>query len=216
MPATFTPSEVSLHNHADDCWVSFFGDVYDLTTLINSYKGTLAAPILRFAGQDISHWFDVDAQDGKASVKTHIDPTTNLEVPYTPFGRFIHVPPTEPDANWTTDFGTPWWKDDRYNVGKLTRKTTRIKLVNMLTQHEHIMEVPVEETLEDIRERYLEYNQHAKSYTWKRLGKKLDMKKPLAENNVTDESDEFDRLNIPEDAYIPAIHLYYDDDLTVQ
>jgi hypothetical protein len=39
--------------------------------------------------------------------------------------------------------------------------------------------------------------------------------KPL-QNNVTDESDEFDRLNIPEDAYIPAIHLYYDDDLTVQ
>jgi hypothetical protein len=84
-------------------------------------------------------------------VKTHIDPTTNLEVPYTPFGRFIHVPPTEPDANWTTDFGTPWWKDDRYNVGKLTRKTTRIKLVNMLTQHEHIMEVRVIALLTDVR-----------------------------------------------------------------
>jgi hypothetical protein len=45
MPATFTPSEVSLHNHADDCWVSFFGDVYDLTTLINSYKGEALAAL---------------------------------------------------------------------------------------------------------------------------------------------------------------------------
>jgi cytochrome b involved in lipid metabolism len=30
----YTPDEVALHNTADDCWVSFFGEVYDLTNLI--------------------------------------------------------------------------------------------------------------------------------------------------------------------------------------
>jgi hypothetical protein len=48
---------------------------------------TLAEPILRFAGQDISNWFDVDEKDGKAAVKTHVDSVTNLRVPYTPFGQ---------------------------------------------------------------------------------------------------------------------------------
>ena len=34
-------------------------------------------------------------------------------------------------------------------------------------------------------------------------------------NDIPDESEEFIDLNIDEDAYIPAVHLYYNDDLTV-
>ena len=30
----YTPEEVSKHNTADDCWVSFFNEVYDITQLI--------------------------------------------------------------------------------------------------------------------------------------------------------------------------------------
>lgn len=50
------------------------------------------------------------------------------------------------------------------------------------------------------------------------------MEKTLEENNIIDETDEFERLilylifrlDIPEDEwYIPAIHLYFNDDLTV-
>jgi hypothetical protein len=31
-------------------------------------------------------------------------------MPYTPMGRFLHIPPPEPDADWVVDFDTPWWK----------------------------------------------------------------------------------------------------------
>ena len=57
----------------------------------------------------------------------------------------------------------------------------------MLTDHEEIIEVlnclifkvPSEETINEILERYLVVNHHAASYTWKRLGKPLDMEKTL-------------------------------------
>ena len=39
----FTPNEVSLHNTADDLWVSFLGKVYDLTPLCEKYKGKNAS-----------------------------------------------------------------------------------------------------------------------------------------------------------------------------
>jgi len=75
--------------------------------------------------------------------------------------------------------------------------------------------VCAEETIDEIRARYLEYNAHAESYTWKRLGKALDMNTTLADNGVTDESEEFSKLRIPGDFYYPALHLYFDDDLTI-
>jgi hypothetical protein len=72
-----------------------------------------------------------------------------------------------------------------------------------------------EETVGEIRARYLEFNAHAASYTWKRLGAPLAMDKTLAENGVPDETDTFDALRIPTDYYYPALLLYFDDDLTV-
>jgi len=47
--------------------------------------------------------------------------------------------------------------------------------------------------------RYLEINVHAASYTWKRLGRPLDMTKNLEENDIVDETFEFERMAIPED-----------------
>ncbi len=35
----FSKDEVALHNVQSDCWVSFFGKVYDLTALVNEHKG---------------------------------------------------------------------------------------------------------------------------------------------------------------------------------
>jgi len=77
------------------------------------------------------------------------------------------------------------------------------------------VQVCVEETMEEILERYLDFNRHAGSYTWKRLGQKLDMEKTLEENNVVDESNDFCLMGLPDDYYVPAIHLYFNDDLTV-
>ncbi len=43
----------------------------------------------------------------------------------------------------------------------------------------------------------------------------LDMDKTLTENGVLDESEEFAALDIHEDEFIPVLHLYFNDDLTV-
>lgn len=85
----------------------------------------------------------------------------------------------------------------------------------MLTKHEDTLDVAQEETINEILDRYLEINQHAASYTWKRLGKELNMDRNLAQNDIPDETDELIELGIDIEEYIPAIHLYFDDDLTI-
>ena len=47
-----------MHNTSSDCWVSFFGEVYDLSKLIQDNFGAECEPIIKFAGQDITNWFD--------------------------------------------------------------------------------------------------------------------------------------------------------------
>lgn len=49
----------------------------------------------------------------------------------------------------------------------------------MITDHEYVLEVASEETINEILDRYLKINVHANSYVWKRLGKPLDMKQTL-------------------------------------
>merc|ERR1711959_533914 len=105
-------------------------------------------------------------------------------------------------------------KDQQYSVGTLSSKTRSIQIVNLLTRQTDTLEVPREETIAEIQERYLTHNFHAKSYTWKRLGKPLDMRKTLEENGVKDESEEMERLGIDPDDHIPSLHLYFNDDLT--
>lgn len=211
----YTPEEVCVHNAASDCWVSIFHKVYDLTALIAEHRGPLTEPLIQAAGQDISHWFD--AKTG--GVKLAVDPARGIAVPYIPFGRFVHVPPVDPTSSWDTNFGTEWWRDDDVVIGKLSKKTRGVRVVNVLTQQDNRLTVCAEESLEEIRERYLEYNAHAASYTWKMLkaGKFLpmDMALTLEENGVVDESVEFEELGIDDDAFTPCIHLYFNDDLTL-
>ena len=111
----YTAEEVSMHNCAEDCWVSIFNDVYDITPLIAQHRGTLAEPLVREAGRSISHWFNKDTGE----IKTYIDPEKNIRLPYVPEGRFIHVPPSDPQE-WGTSTELPWWKDSKYIVGKVS------------------------------------------------------------------------------------------------
>ena len=66
----------------------------------------------------------------------------------------------------------------------------------------------------------MDFNAHASSYTWKTLDegdfRPLDMQKTLHDNGIPNESNEFEKLRIAEDFYTPVVHLYFDDDLTVQ
>ncbi|KAJ3115602.1 hypothetical protein HDU96_000359 [Phlyctochytrium bullatum] len=95
----YTRAEVELHNAPTDLWVSWLGMVYDLTVLAEERKGDpLLAPLLKNAGKDISHWFDKRTGD----LKQHINPLTGAITPYTPEGRFLHVPPPLPRADCQT------------------------------------------------------------------------------------------------------------------
>ena len=149
--------------------------------------------------------------------KKFIDPTTGAPGFLCPQGRFLHVPPSDPDSEWNTqDFMHPWWDDvDSYCIGRLTESTRDIRIINMLTKHDDTIEVCMEETINEILDRYLEINAHAASYTWKRLGKTLDMGKTLTQNGIIDERNELTALGMAHDVYVQAIHLYYNDDLTL-
>lgn len=134
-----------------------------------------------------------------------------------PNGRYLHVPPVGPDSDWDPNsFNSPWWEDDtRYCIGQLTERVRTIRLVNTLSKHTDDLEVCSEETINEILDRYMELNSHAASYTWKRLGKVLDMGQSLEANGIADERDELTELGIAHDDYIPCIHLYFNDDLTI-
>lgn len=210
-PKYFTPTQVAAHNTHSDCWVSFLGRVYNLTPLCERHAGDiLLKPIIAHAGKDITHWFDPDTKD----IKTYIHPVTGCIAPYTPMGRFLHIPPPFPRSDWANNFGTPWWKDDRYCVGILSSRTRRVRIINTLTLQEQIIEVCAEETLNEILQRYKPYNTHATSYTWKYYGSNLDMKKTLIENGVTDEGEDMYSLRLDEEEFLPPINLYFNDDLT--
>jgi len=210
-PKYYTPAEVSVHNTLEDLWLSFLGRVYDFTSLVDKCKGSvLLKPIIEAGGTDISHWFNPKTKE----IRSHVDPMTNCVIPYTPRGRFIHIPPPYPSSDWANDFGRPWWRDDSYCIGILSKKTRNVKIINTLTSQEHILEVCSEETINEILTRYTVHNEHAASYTWKYNGENLDMNKTMEENQISDEDEEFYQLGMNDDTFLQAIHLYFNDDLT--
>jgi hypothetical protein len=93
-----------------------------------------------------------------------------------------------------------------------------VKIVNTLTQSVDIIKVCTEETVDNIAERYLEYNKHARSYTWKHLQGDsfvpLRIDWTLTQNGIDDNSDTFDSLGMDESFDLPTLHLYFNDDLT--
>jgi cytochrome b involved in lipid metabolism len=99
----YTPKEVATHNTANDCWVSFFDEVYDLTQLIQKHYGAEVEPLIKAAGIDITHWFDAKTREPK----TYVDPFSNITQYYVPNGRYLHIPPAEPDTEWDNSFSTP-------------------------------------------------------------------------------------------------------------
>ncbi|KAK9837557.1 hypothetical protein WJX74_000124 [Apatococcus lobatus] len=213
----FTPAEVAQHNTLWDCWVTFLGRVYNVTSLVKAQPGPAAQPIIQAAGTDISSWFDADTGD----VKVHRSSETGMLEPDCPQGRFIHVPPSNPSSYWDGSFLTPWWSDDQYCVGRLTARVLQVLVRNVLAEDTHVLEVPEEETMQEIQQRYHSINRHAGSYIWTALPQQaattaslqftmLDMTKTLHENRV------FGAAPTPAgvDEHIPTLNLYWTDDLT--
>ena len=76
------------------------------------------------------------------------------------------------------------------------------------------LEVCSEENLYQIMMRYLPHNSHLMSYTWRYMGRGLCLTKTLEENGIPDEREIFNDVGLPENLHIPAILIYYNDDLT--
>jgi hypothetical protein len=112
----FTKEELAVHNNPEDCWVCIFDKVYDISELIMENRGVLSNPLVEAGGSSISHWFNEKTGD----LKTFIDPVRNIEMYYTPNGRFIHVPPTDP-VDRTEVVSLPWWRDSKYIIGQVGR-----------------------------------------------------------------------------------------------
>eukprot|EP00903_Cladosiphon_okamuranus_P012494 g11699.t1 len=155
-----------------------------------------------------------DEGENVGDPRTFVDPHTGLTVPYLPMGRFLHVPPNFPTTKWSTNFGLPWWRDPKRVVGKLTRKARPLRVVNILSRQEDQLLVACENTIADIQERYLEYNAHAASYTWKEFVP-ANMDQTLEENGIVDDDLAFEKLGIDDDSYMPVLHIYFNDDLTI-
>ena len=68
--------------------------------------------------------------------------------------------------------------------------------------------------MSEVLARYLPYNSHAASYTWKFFGQNLDMDKTLADNGIANDNKEFFDLRMDHDDFLPPISLYFNDDLT--
>lgn len=100
---------------------------------------------------------------------------------------------------------------------QVTKKTMKIRITNMLTHNEDIIKICHEETVGQIRNRYMEYNLNSNSYTWKALVNDefvaLQLDRTLEENGILDETENFVRYGMDEDFAIPNLHIYYNDDL---
>ncbi|CAH0406263.1 unnamed protein product [Chilo suppressalis] len=240
----YTPAEVAVHNRADDCWVSLNGKVFDLTPwleqqlklckctktcsckvktwfcedtcteLCDCFKRgfgycdakRLAMTIVAYAGKDVSHWFKGEEW------ATYTHPVTMLETTYQLHGHGARQP-VVPSTRWRP-LKKPWWLNEDYVMGKATAKTRPLRIINTLTGSTVTLEVCSEETIYQIMMRYLPHNGHMQSYTWRYLGRALCLDKTLAQNGIPDERDRFSDVALPENLHIPAILIYFNDDLT--
>ena len=182
---------------AGRCRVVVFGRVFELGKLLDERKGDAGAKALIDAqGSDISHWF----KNASGKIRTaRVENESFNEEPFSPVGVFLDLAAPE---------GARWWEDERYVLGPLASRTRLLKVENMLTGQTALLEVPVEETLRDIQHRYENFNLHANSYTWKFLGRVLDLDQNLELNNIP----ELMTSEISSD--VPVLHVYFNDDLT--
>ena len=205
----YTPSQVATHNLSTDCWVSFFHRVYELTSVLASSPSHLHLPLLRFAGRDISFLFDPITRQPVSC----ISPISGLRVFACPYGPYPHLPPEWPSSDHCTDVECVWWEDERLCVGRLASSVRDVRLVNTLTGQDDTMEVAGEETVADIKQRWISDYGGGSGYVLKVGGRVLELDKTLDQNGLVDERGEMEELGMNCRDFIPVIHLYYDDQI---
>lgn len=119
----YTLEQVSFHNTGNDCWVILFGEVYNLTKVIQeNIANVLTTPLIEAAGTDITYWFDSNSRQPRVKVNLK----TGKREFYCPGGKYLHV---------ESESEVKWWKDSKNIIGKLTKKARRIRIINMINDH---------------------------------------------------------------------------------
>lgn len=222
----YTANAVSQHNTQSNLYVTLYGNVLDLTQLIR-YQQSIPNNIyihhtyllIKYAGTDISHWFNQDPVTHHISCITHIDPLTHLCVPYQPLGSICHISPMAPVTDYDMTYGNAnnieWYNDPQYIIGRLTKQSRIIQITNTLTSTSDAIEVCNENTISEIMLQYKIYNNSCAQYTWKYHGTLLDYDKTLSENGIDDETELMSTLNMNSALYIPELHIYYNDNTDI-
>ncbi|KAL7300740.1 hypothetical protein TKK_0006717 [Trichogramma kaykai] len=135
--------------------------------------------------------------------------------------------PKDPcDSNATADDNVTvqCWSDlehifnsKQYRRGWVTKNPRPCRITNTLTGQGAIISVCEEDSIRRIQERFMFYNPHCRSYTWKYEGKALDLDLTLTENGIPDDRDRLLECGLPTDnesICVPEIFLFYNDDLT--
>ncbi|CAB3370896.1 Hypothetical predicted protein [Cloeon dipterum] len=207
----FMRKEVLTHWKASDLWVIVFERVYNLSTIVEQYGPDSEAikPLLKFAGEDVSHWFDKETEE----FLNYTNVCSGKQVPFDLHG----IPPHVLDTDKLN--GKPvWWKNKDLQVGVITKKQRTVRIINTLTDTMTTLECCTEDSLQKIKDRYsaLGFDVSHSAFTWMSFltGKELDLEKTLDENNIPDESAHFEELCLPDDLHIPSILLFYNNVIT--
>ncbi|XP_022166454.1 cytochrome b5 domain-containing protein 1-like [Myzus persicae] len=204
----FLPEEVWSHKTREDCWLTIYGSVKNVSGLIEEFghDGDLVNPILREAGKDVSYWFEKNGL-GEIILKTRLHPETGARVSKLPF-RIPHQPKFEPDVDWEPEIiTTPWWADDKYNVGVETVRPINVRVTNPLIKRSATIRICLEDTVRRIMERYSVYNPKIWTYKMKYLGKPLNKNLNLSQNGVTLKYED------SVEDFVPTLMLHYQERL---
>ncbi|XP_053663431.1 cytochrome b5 domain-containing protein 1 [Anopheles marshallii] len=152
----FLRDEVVIHNDETSAWVIVHGVVIDTTPLFTAagHKTTLKKTLqwlLAFAGQDLSLFF-------------HNNELTPIERTNRNGER---VPVFVPCLERNPATQRCWYRDPALVIGRITFHPCPVKIINTLTFHETEMIICYEDTIGDVREKYLRYNDNAKQYEWR-------------------------------------------------
>lgn len=175
----FTSLDFKLGNTVNKAHFLVFENVFDLTNLIEENRASKQADnMIAWIGKDVSHFFDPVS---KLPIRKHEFLVKNMTQRQKEESQFLHFD----HERCTAEGVVPWYLDQRLIIGKITKREIKLRIVNTLSYTEDVLVVPIEETLDQICERYLHYNSHARSYLWKDIeGRVLDMETTLEGNEL--------------------------------
>jgi len=193
--------EVVIHNELDDAWVVLNNKVLNISYLFknvdNIFAGTLLLELLRYAGKDISDFFDQNGQpleEISYSGKKH------------PLLSATLIKSTADQIIGST-VSTFWWCNPRNEIGFVTQQERIIRIVNTLTHSSTTITVCDEDTVHIIQRKYTDrYQWLNQNYVWRKyncnaIAGCLDETKTLIENGFSFEGQPYGNH--------PAIWLYY-------